>query len=238
MPWTRRRRTRRSVRARRSASGARSWRAATTAACRETVQGRRLQPFIARFDLPREAFDDVIDGVAMDLDTTRYQTFEDLLEYCRRVASAVGLICIRIFGCRDRAGARLRAEPRRRAAAHEHPPRRQGRSRRGRVYLPLDDLAAAGCTVEDLAAGRMTPPVRRLHRVRVRPRARVLPARRRGAAGAGSAPAGRGGDHAGGVLRNPAAHRAQRLRRVLGSGAAWHGRVQALIALRQWLWPQ
>ena len=45
------------------------------------------------------AFDDVIDGVAMDLDTTRYATFDDLFEYCRRVASAVGLICIRIFGC-------------------------------------------------------------------------------------------------------------------------------------------
>ena len=44
----------------------------------------------------------MIDGVAMDLDTTRYETFDDLFEYCRRVASAVGLICIRIFGCRER----------------------------------------------------------------------------------------------------------------------------------------
>ena len=43
-----------------------------------------------RFDLPRQAFEDVIDGVAMDLDTTRYETFDDLFEYCRRVASAVG----------------------------------------------------------------------------------------------------------------------------------------------------
>src|SRR2546428_8223774 len=39
-----------------------------------TPQGRRLQPFVKRFDLPRQAFEDVIDGVAMDLDTTRYQT--------------------------------------------------------------------------------------------------------------------------------------------------------------------
>src|SRR5262245_54424687 len=66
-----------------------------------TDQGRRLQPFVAEFGLPRQAFADVIDGVAMDLDTTRYETFDDLIEYCRRVASAVGLICIRIFGCRD-----------------------------------------------------------------------------------------------------------------------------------------
>src|SRR5947208_735827 len=71
----------------------------------ETDQGRRLQPFLARFDLPRQAFEDVIDGVAMDLETTTYATFDDLVEYCRRVASAVGLICIRIFGCRH-AGAR------------------------------------------------------------------------------------------------------------------------------------
>ena len=56
----------------------------------QTEQGRRLQPFIAALDLPRQAFADVIDGVAMDLDRHRYDTFADLFEYCRRVASAVG----------------------------------------------------------------------------------------------------------------------------------------------------
>src|SRR5579862_7162199 len=66
-----------------------------------TGQGQRLQPFVRSFDLPRQAFEDVIDGVAMDLDTTRYQTFDDLFEYCRRVASAVGMICIRIWRCQD-----------------------------------------------------------------------------------------------------------------------------------------
>src|SRR5262249_26109173 len=62
-----------------------------------TVQARALQPLVAAFDLPRQAFEDVIDGVEMDLDRARYQTFGDLFEYCRRVASAVGMICIRIF---------------------------------------------------------------------------------------------------------------------------------------------
>src|SRR5262249_32408058 len=47
-----------------------------------TEQGKRLKPFVKAFDLPRGAFEDVIDGVAMDLDTTRYQTFDDLCEYC------------------------------------------------------------------------------------------------------------------------------------------------------------
>src|SRR4051812_40766265 len=69
----------------------------------QTDQGRQLQPFVAQFGLPRQAFEDVIDGVAMDLETTRYQTFAELFEYCRRVASAVGLVCIRIFGCRSTA---------------------------------------------------------------------------------------------------------------------------------------
>src|SRR5262249_5556980 len=68
-----------------------------------TAEGRQLQPFIAPFDLPRQSFEDVIDGVAMDLDRQRYETFDDLFEYCRRVASAVGMICIRVFGCRSEA---------------------------------------------------------------------------------------------------------------------------------------
>jgi phytoene synthase len=127
----------------------------------QTVQGQKLQPFITQFDLPREAFDDVIDGVAMDLDTMRYQTFEDLLEYCRRVASAMGMICVRIFGCSPRArdyalnlGIALQLTNIIRDVKDDLD--------RGRVYLPLDDLAAAGCRVEDLAAGQVTPPVRAL----------------------------------------------------------------------------
>ena len=127
-----------------------------------TAQGTRLQPFIREFDLPRQSFEDVIDGVAMDLDTTRYQTFDDLFEYCRRVASAVGMICIRIWGCRsDRSrdyalnlGVALQLTNILRDV--------KGDLERGRVYLPLEDLQACGCTVEDLAAGVVTGPVRTL----------------------------------------------------------------------------
>ena len=128
----------------------------------ETLQGRRLQPFIVRFGLPRQAFEDVMDGVAMDIDKTRYNTFLELFEYCRRVASAVGMICIRIFGCRsERAkdyalnlGVALQLTNILRDVRGDH--------ERGRVYIPLEDLAAAGCTVEDLATGRMSDPVRHL----------------------------------------------------------------------------
>src|SRR5436190_5659908 len=122
-----------------------------------TAQGRDLQPFIRRFDLPRGAFEDVIDGVAMDLDIARYQTFDDLFQYCRRVASAVGLVCIRIFGCRSpqsceyalNLGIALQLTNILRDV--------RGDLARGRLYLPLADLAEHGCTVADLQRGVMTP---------------------------------------------------------------------------------
>ena len=63
-----------------------------------------LQPIAARFALPRRAFEDLVDGVQMDLAHTRYATFADLREYCWRVASTVGLICLNIFGCRHPGG--------------------------------------------------------------------------------------------------------------------------------------
>jgi len=128
----------------------------------QTAQGRRLQPFITRFDLPRDAFADVIDGVAMDLDTTRYQTFDDLLQYCLRVASAVGLACIHVWGFRD-AAAKTHAEHAGVALQLTNIIRDvKPDLERGRLYLPLEDLRAAGCSVEELAAGRVTPPVRAL----------------------------------------------------------------------------
>jgi|MDTC01.3.fsa_nt_gb phytoene synthase len=51
------------------------------------------------YDIPTEHFHLLIDGMEMDLDTKRYDTIEELLGYCYRVASSVGLVCMRIFGC-------------------------------------------------------------------------------------------------------------------------------------------
>ena len=127
----------------------------------QTPQGRHLQPLIPAFGLPRPAFDDVIDGVAMDLDTTRYATFDHLFEYCRRVASAVGLICIRIFGCRDPRAAEYALNLGVALQLTNILRDVKGDLDRGRIYLPLDDLAASGCTVADLEARVTTDPVRR-----------------------------------------------------------------------------
>src|SRR5207245_6783205 len=60
---------------------------------------RDLQACVRRFGIPREPLEDLLAGVEMDLGVSRYETFDDLRVYCRRVASAVGLICLPIFGC-------------------------------------------------------------------------------------------------------------------------------------------
>jgi phytoene synthase len=201
-----------------------------------TPQGRRLQPFIAAFGLPRQAFEDVVDGVAMDLDTTRYTTFDDLFEYCRRVASAVGLICIRIFGCTSaracdyalNLGVALQLTNILRDVG--------GDLAKGRVYLPLDDVRAFGCTVEDLAAGTVTDPLRRLIEFECR-RARDFYQRAKTAL----PPQDRRKLVAAEIMR---AVYFETLRRIERSGYdvfTARARVprpqQALIALRQWLWP-
>ena len=127
----------------------------------QTRQGQCLKPVVRRFALPREPFDDLLDGVAMDLGTRRYRTFEELHEYCLRVASAVGLICIEIFGYRN-------ADTREYAIALgvalqltnivRDVPTDLGT---GRIYLPTEDLQRFGCTDDDLRAG-LSDPVRAL----------------------------------------------------------------------------
>jgi phytoene synthase len=57
-----------------------------------------LATHIQRYGIPQVYFHDIISGVEMDLSVTRYRDFEDLTMYCYRVASAVGLICLKIFG--------------------------------------------------------------------------------------------------------------------------------------------
>jgi phytoene synthase len=128
----------------------------------QTRQGRALKPLVAEFGLPRAPFEDLIDGVAMDLAKDRYETIADLLEYCRRVASAVGLVCIEIFGCRD-AGSRDYAINLGLALQLTNIGRDVGVDlARGRVYLPQEDLRQYECTEDSLRAGQVTPQIRAL----------------------------------------------------------------------------
>ncbi|HKW91755.1 MAG TPA: presqualene diphosphate synthase HpnD [Methylomirabilota bacterium] len=123
----------------------------------EHPAGQRLQVAVRRFPIPRAALEEIIAGVEMDMDHPTYETFEDLRPYCYRVASAVGLCCIEIFGYSDprtreyavNLGIALQLTNILRDV--------QADARVGRVYLPQADLRRFGVTAEDLAAGRYTP---------------------------------------------------------------------------------
>ena len=111
---------------------------------------------VSEFAIPREALLAIIDGVEMDLDQVRYETAEDLYPYCYRVASAVGLCCIEIFGYTD-PRAREYAVNLGTALQLTNIMRDVGAdARAGRVYLPQEDLRKFGVTADDLRAGRYT----------------------------------------------------------------------------------
>jgi len=116
----------------------------------ETELGRELANAVFQFPIPRSCFEDVVAGCRMDLTIRRYATFEDLRGYCLRVASAVGLAAIEIFGYEDPAtrdyaielGLALQLTNILRDVGVD--------AGRGRLYLPLQDLARFGVTEEAL----------------------------------------------------------------------------------------
>ncbi|MBL9175371.1 MAG: presqualene diphosphate synthase HpnD [Verrucomicrobiales bacterium] len=115
---------------------------------------QELRPVIARHGLPFHLFDELIQGVEMDLDRQRYETYVELEKYCYRVASVVGLLSIEIFGYRD-AGCRDYADALGKALQFTNILRDVGNdARRGRVYLPEEELQRHGVTASDILAGR------------------------------------------------------------------------------------
>lgn len=116
---------------------------------------RALTDTVRRFGVPIEHVQAVLDGVRMDLDQQTYGTFAELRGYCERVASAVGLAAIHIWGFRgdralaaaDACGVAFQLTNILRDIPED--------LTRGRVYLPADELAESGCTAEDLRAGQM-----------------------------------------------------------------------------------
>jgi 15-cis-phytoene synthase len=114
---------------------------------------RALAENVARFNIPRSYFDEVIDGVEMDLSRRRYETFDELSLYCRRVASAVGLICIEIFGYSN-PSTRVYAEKLGLAFQLTNIIRDvREDAERGRIYLPLEDLRRFAVKETDLLEG-------------------------------------------------------------------------------------
>src|SRR5256886_5012698 len=113
----------------------------------------------SRFPIPDRALDALVDGGLQDLDQTRYAHFEELRNYCTKVAGAVGVACVAVYGSDDveRAetlGIALQLINIIRDVREDW--------ELGRVYLPQDELASFGVVEEDIAAGVATPAWRAL----------------------------------------------------------------------------
>lgn len=125
---------------------------------------QELAVTIRQFSIPRDPFEELIRGCEMDLEQNRYETFDELRRYCFRVASAVGLLCLPIFGCRSE-----QAEP---YAIHlglalqlTNILRDVGADAdRGRIYLPQEDLRRFGYTSERLLGKTYNEAFRKLMR--------------------------------------------------------------------------
>ena len=126
-----------------------------------------LADAVRRFAIPAEHLFAVLDGVAMDLEARRYETFDDLVEYCHRVASAVGLACLYIWGFRGE-GAFLLA--RRCGVAFQMTNILRDLKEdaaRGRLYLPAADLRLCDYTPDDLLQGTADARFDRLMRLQI-----------------------------------------------------------------------
>ncbi|MCM8811538.1 MAG: squalene/phytoene synthase family protein [Candidatus Omnitrophica bacterium] len=121
-----------------------------------------LTQVIRDYRIPLSYFEDLIAGCRMDLVQRRYATFQELEVYCRHVASVVGLISIRVFGCRHQAsedyavnlGIALQLTNILRDLKAD--------LARGRVYLPQDELKRFGYTESDLFSCRYSEPFLRM----------------------------------------------------------------------------
>jgi phytoene synthase len=106
-----------------------------------------------RFGIPKLLFEELLDGMEMDLTRTRYATFGELYSYCYRVASVVGLICIEIFGYQN---PRTKEYAERLGVAFQLTNILRDLTvdgRRGRIYLPQDELKRFGYSEDELLAG-------------------------------------------------------------------------------------
>jgi 15-cis-phytoene synthase len=132
------------------------WRAASGGAQTSDPVFIAVRDATARFAIPLNLLDELVSGVTMDLDRAEsgeadtYATFADLYRYCYLVASVVGLVCIRIFGYTDPRAEKLAEETGiafqltniLRDVAED--------AERNRIYLPVEDLAKHGVTLESL----------------------------------------------------------------------------------------
>lgn len=121
-----------------------------------------LADAVDRYSIPRRHLDDLLDGVEMDLTQTRYGSWRSLEQYCERVAGAVGLVSLHIFGFSHPSapeyandlGIALQIVNIMRDVAED--------AARDRIYLALEDRATHGVTEREILAGETSPAFRAL----------------------------------------------------------------------------
>jgi phytoene synthase len=125
---------------------------------------QELSTVIKAYALPFDLFDELLNGVEMDLDIRRYRSYEELEQYCYRVASVVGLLSIEIFGYQDPAckeyaiylGKALQLTNILRDVRTD--------AERGRIYLPLSELERFGVRESEILGGQYSDRYERLAR--------------------------------------------------------------------------
>ena len=137
-----------------------AWREDIRRACEnknpQFTLNQEFAPVIRQFKLPFALFDELIKGCEMDLDTLRYENFDELELYCYRVASVVGLLSIEIFGYQN-------------AATHDYAVQLgkalqltnilrdvKNDAARGRIYLPQSELQKFNVTENEILAGKFS----------------------------------------------------------------------------------
>ena len=128
----------------------------------EPTLARNVRDLIAKYSLTPAMLEEIIEGVEMDLPNARYNSFEELRVYCYRVASAVGLVSIEIFGYRNPA-CRQYAIQLGLALQMTNIIRDVGKDlSNGRIYLPQQDLGRFDYPEEDLRLRKYNEPFLRL----------------------------------------------------------------------------
>jgi squalene synthase HpnC len=125
---------------------------------------RRLAPVVRRHSLPSEPFQRLVQANLVDQQVSTYATFDDLLGYCRLSADPVGRIVLGLLGRYDAATTVLSDRVCTALQLLEHWQDVGEDRRAGRVYLPLDDLAAFGVPLDHLDRAPASPALRRLIR--------------------------------------------------------------------------
>jgi phytoene synthase len=116
-----------------------------------------------RYPIPKRALEDLVRGALMDCDRSRYESWEELREYCRCVAGAVGVACAAVYGPSDPSRAEPLAETLGLALQQINIMRDVAEDwDLGRVYIPQEELRRFGVDEDDVAAGRIGPEWRAL----------------------------------------------------------------------------